>query len=209
MYAVDVTSSQCYVFVMQDVEGLGRAGDIKQVASGYARNYLVPEKLARPVAVVGKGSYRGLQLAASQSQSSPNLQLNTIANNNNNNNDSDVLLATLEGTKSNVYAEEEEEALVKKEAKMRRKIETIVSKLTESTVTFKVKAGSDGILEDPIGPQALASAVGKQLGIEIVPQLVDMDPGDVLETSGDFLIPLNLIKSDGTKASLQVRIQAT
>ena len=180
---------------------------MKQVASGYARNYLVPEKLARPVAVGGKGSFRGLQLAALQSQSNPTVGMpldSTV------NNSVDATLSTPQTQMSSISAEEEDrEALMKKEARMRRKIETIVSKLTESTITFKVKAGSDGILEDPIGPTALASAVGKQLGIEIVPKLVDMDSGDVLETSGDFLIPLNLIKSDGTKASLQVRIQAT
>jgi ribosomal protein L9 len=178
---------------------------MKQVASGYARNYLVPEKLARPVAVGGKGSLRGLQLAALRSQSNPTVPLDSTVNNSVN-----ATLSTSQTQMSSISAEEEDrEVLMKKEAKMRRKIETIVSKLTESTVTFKAKAGSDGILEDPIGPTALASAVGKQLGIEIVPKLVDMDSEDVLQTSGDFLIPLNLIKSDGTKASLQVRIQAT
>ena len=34
------------VILLQDVEGLGQAGDLKDVANGYARNYLVPQKLA-------------------------------------------------------------------------------------------------------------------------------------------------------------------
>ncbi len=36
------------VILLQDVDGLGQAGQIKQVADGYARNYLIPQKLAQP-----------------------------------------------------------------------------------------------------------------------------------------------------------------
>lgn len=34
------------VILLQDVEGLGKAGDLKDVANGYARNYLMPKKFA-------------------------------------------------------------------------------------------------------------------------------------------------------------------
>ncbi|MCX5788570.1 MAG: 50S ribosomal protein L9 [Elusimicrobia bacterium] len=34
------------VILKSDVEKLGRAGDVKQVATGYARNFLIPRKLA-------------------------------------------------------------------------------------------------------------------------------------------------------------------
>ncbi len=34
------------IILLQDVEGLGKAGDLKDVANGYARNYLLPRKLA-------------------------------------------------------------------------------------------------------------------------------------------------------------------
>lgn len=36
------------VLLKQDVKGVGRAGDIKTVASGYARNFLIPQGLAMP-----------------------------------------------------------------------------------------------------------------------------------------------------------------
>ncbi len=36
------------VVLMADVEHLGRKGDVKEVADGYARNYLVPRRLAVP-----------------------------------------------------------------------------------------------------------------------------------------------------------------
>src|SRR2546421_2104866 len=34
------------IILLQDVEGLGKAGDLKEVANGYARNYLLPRNMA-------------------------------------------------------------------------------------------------------------------------------------------------------------------
>ena len=36
------------VVLTQDVKGTGKAGETKDVADGYARNYLLPRKLAQP-----------------------------------------------------------------------------------------------------------------------------------------------------------------
>jgi large subunit ribosomal protein L9 len=36
------------VILLQDVEGQGKAGDLKEVANGYARNYLIPKGFAAP-----------------------------------------------------------------------------------------------------------------------------------------------------------------
>jgi large subunit ribosomal protein L9 len=36
------------IILMEDVPTLGRRGDVREVATGYARNYLLPKKLALP-----------------------------------------------------------------------------------------------------------------------------------------------------------------
>lgn len=41
------------VMLTKDVENVGLAGDIKEVASGYGRNFLIPRKLAMPA---GRGA---------------------------------------------------------------------------------------------------------------------------------------------------------
>jgi large subunit ribosomal protein L9 len=36
------------VILLHEVQGLGQAGDVKEVAAGYARNYLLPRQLVTP-----------------------------------------------------------------------------------------------------------------------------------------------------------------
>jgi large subunit ribosomal protein L9 len=36
------------IILMEDVPSLGRRGEVREVATGYARNYLLPKKLALP-----------------------------------------------------------------------------------------------------------------------------------------------------------------
>jgi len=39
------------IILREDVENLGKAGEIVKVADGYGRNYLIPRKLALPANV--------------------------------------------------------------------------------------------------------------------------------------------------------------
>ncbi len=47
------------VLLLQDVPGLGKSGDVKDVAMGYARNYLLPRGLAVPAT---EGTVRTVQV---------------------------------------------------------------------------------------------------------------------------------------------------
>ncbi|MCL6614324.1 MAG: 50S ribosomal protein L9 [Firmicutes bacterium] len=48
------------IVLMQDVKALGRKGEIKDVADGYARNFLIPKGLAVPAT---EGNLRALEQA--------------------------------------------------------------------------------------------------------------------------------------------------
>ena len=37
------------IMLMEEVEGLGKEGDVVEVADGYARNYLIPKRIGSPV----------------------------------------------------------------------------------------------------------------------------------------------------------------
>ena len=63
------------VILLKDVPRLGRAGELRNVAPGYARNYLVPEGLAT---LVTKGALKQLELQ-SQAEARRNRQLEAQA----------------------------------------------------------------------------------------------------------------------------------
>jgi large subunit ribosomal protein L9 len=52
------------VLLLRDVDGLGHAGDIKDVPGGYARNYLIPRKLATAATAGAARQAKELQDAA-------------------------------------------------------------------------------------------------------------------------------------------------
>jgi large subunit ribosomal protein L9 len=53
------------IILLQDIEGLGKAGDLKDVANGYARNYLLPRRMAAG-ATPGLIANRSQRIAAEQ-----------------------------------------------------------------------------------------------------------------------------------------------
>src|SRR5205807_2056979 len=63
------------VILFQDVDGLGKAGDLKEVANGYARNYLLPRRLAAG-ATPGLIANRAQRIAAEQRKLEKQAELN-------------------------------------------------------------------------------------------------------------------------------------
>jgi large subunit ribosomal protein L9 len=64
------------VLLMKDVYKLGRAGDIKKVADGYGRNFLLPQKLA---VLATEGALKQVQKIKSQAEITRNPQNNELA----------------------------------------------------------------------------------------------------------------------------------
>jgi large subunit ribosomal protein L9 len=56
------------VLLLRDVEGLGLAGDIKDVPGGYAKNFLIPRKLATAATAGAARQAKDLQDAAARRQ---------------------------------------------------------------------------------------------------------------------------------------------
>lgn len=63
------------VILLQDVDGLGKAGDLKEVANGYARNYLLPRRLAAG-ATPSLIANRAQRIAAEQRRLEKHAELN-------------------------------------------------------------------------------------------------------------------------------------
>jgi large subunit ribosomal protein L9 len=63
------------IILLQDVENLGKAGDLKEVANGYARNYLLPRQLAAP-ATPSLVANRQQRIAAEQRKLEKQAELN-------------------------------------------------------------------------------------------------------------------------------------
>lgn len=63
------------VILLQDVEGLGKAGDLKDVADGYARNYLVRRRLAAGATPTLLANHKQ-QIAAQQRAQEKQLEAN-------------------------------------------------------------------------------------------------------------------------------------
>jgi large subunit ribosomal protein L9 len=67
------------VLLLKDVYKLGRAGDVKKVADGYGRNYLLPQGLAVLATLGAIKQAEGIRVRATEQRSALNQELGGIA----------------------------------------------------------------------------------------------------------------------------------
>lgn len=67
------------VLLLKDVKGLGHAGDIKDVAGGYATNYLIPNRLAQPYVEGMEKAMQQAKEAAARKQERKNAEAQMLA----------------------------------------------------------------------------------------------------------------------------------
>jgi large subunit ribosomal protein L9 len=67
------------VLLTKDVENIGRAGDVKEVADGYGRNYLLPRKLAIAAGRGAEAEARRLREAAVKKETRERSEAQAVA----------------------------------------------------------------------------------------------------------------------------------
>ncbi|MCD6577116.1 MAG: 50S ribosomal protein L9 [Anaerolineaceae bacterium] len=67
------------VLLIKDVFNLGRAGEVKKVADGYARNFLIPQKMAVMATVGAMKQIEKIQAAASKQRELLNEEMSGLA----------------------------------------------------------------------------------------------------------------------------------
>jgi large subunit ribosomal protein L9 len=131
------------VILLQDVDGLGKVGELKDVANGYARNYLLPKKLA----------------AGATPQLLANYQQRIAA---------------------------EQRRLEKQNEQNRQQVE----RLSQITLTFKARVGSQGRLYGSITSQDIAAGLRESEGIAIDRRMIDLP--DPIRALGTYHVPVKL-----------------
>jgi large subunit ribosomal protein L9 len=131
------------VILLQDVDGLGKAGDLKDVANGYARNYLLPRRLAAG-ATPGLVANRAQRVAAEQRK------------------------------------------LEKQAEENRQRAE----RLSQVTLTFKAKVGSQGRLYGSITSADIAEALREAENIVIDRRMIGLP--EPIRSLGTFNVPVKV-----------------
>src|SRR5215510_11436543 len=142
------------VILREDIDRLGHRGDVVKVAPGYARNFLLPKKLA---------------------------------------------VAATESNKKIV--EQERQAHLRKEAKLKTEAEDLSKLLGGVSVTISQKAGENDQLFGSVTPKDIADALEKQ-NFTIDRRKVQLE--EPIKQLGDFKVPVRLHKDVTIEVTVHV-----
>src|SRR5215469_16139955 len=142
------------VILREDIERLGSRGEVVKVAAGYARNYLLPKKLA------------------------------------------------VQATESNKkIVEQERQAHLRKEAKLKNEAEDLSKLLTGVTVTISQKAGDQDQLFGSVTSKDVADALAAK-NFTIDRRKIQLD--EPIKQLGEFKLPVKLHKDVTAEVTVQV-----
>ncbi|GAB4817006.1 hypothetical protein N2152v2_004052 [Parachlorella kessleri] len=104
----------------------------------------------------------------------------------------------------------EETRRQREEAQQRKQVDLLIKKLTSSMLTLKRKTqlGSQ-TLDTEVTAKDIAEAVARQLRIEMVPELLELEASDALRVVGEYRVPLKLVLPGGERAMLDVSVLST
>src|SRR3989344_1533072 len=69
------------VILLEDVKGIGKKYDVKEVKGGYARNFLIPKNLAKPTSAEALKKLESLQASWKLKKNTIRKELETVAKN--------------------------------------------------------------------------------------------------------------------------------
>jgi large subunit ribosomal protein L9 len=142
------------VILREDVEKLGTRGEVVKVAPGYARNFLLPKRLA------------------------------------------------VEATDSNrKIVEQERQAHLRKEAKLKTEAEDLSKLMTGITVTISQKAGENDQLFGSVGGADIANALAAK-NFTIDRRKVQLD--EPIKQLGEYKVPVRLHKDVTAEVTVMV-----
>ena len=145
------------VILLSDVKNVGKKGEVKQVADGYGRNYLVKNGLA------------------------------------------------VEATKKSMEILTKQKAdEAAREAEMKEEAIELKNKLEKMTISFKVKAGSDGKMFGSVSNAKIAETLAKDYQIQVDKRKF-VENGNITEL-GMHKVRVELFK--GVVATLNINIEA-
>jgi large subunit ribosomal protein L9 len=142
------------VILREDIDKLGERGQVVQVANGYARNYLIPKKLA--------------------------------------------VAATAANKK---IVEQERQAHVRREAKLKGEAEELARMMSGVSVTITQKAGENDQLFGSVTAKDIAEALEKQ-GYTIDRRKVHLD--EPIKTLGEHKATLRLHREVSSEVAISV-----
>jgi large subunit ribosomal protein L9 len=142
------------VILREDIDKLGTRGQVIKVASGYARNYLLPQRLAVPATGANKK-----------------------------------------------IVEQERQAHLRKEAKLKTESQDLAKLMTGATVTIAQKAGENDQLFGSVTSKDVAEALEKK-GFSIDRRKIQMD--EPIKQLGEHKVPVRLHREVSTEITVQV-----
>jgi large subunit ribosomal protein L9 len=144
------------VLLLKDIKRLGRAGEVRAVADGYARNYLIP---------------RGLAVAA---------------------------------TEGAVRRTEVQKAIeAEREERVRSDSAALAERLSETTLTFRVKAGEKGRLYGSVTSADIAAEIERLTGHAVDKRKVELE--EPIRLLGTHVVSLRLVQ--GVDCEVQVEVE--
>ena len=132
------------VLLREDVDHVGSRGELVKVADGYARNYLLPKRLA---------------VAATQANKK--------------------------------IVEQEREAYVRREAKVKTDAESLAQIMANVTVTFRHRVGENNHLFGSVTAKDIADALEAQK-FHVERRKIQLD--EPIRTVGEYKVPLRLYR---------------